>query len=204
MSGPVATKILESLPETGADWCVDRAESERIAGALGRRHYSVKGGGTSYPEVLIGFTSEAADTWEVHNVVPTQVGEISVEQYNRALLDFYDAHIRPHEGTPGLTAAPPRGEHDLSEYMGEEGVRLLEWFSGAANMSTGSSHPMDFRRWLDFVVYCHMKKVSVPGDLFVSALVDDMEWPDDTASELFGQYETFREVLERYDELRQA
>jgi hypothetical protein len=201
MRGPGATNLLASFPTEGPGWHVDKNHSEHVRTRLRRPHYSIRATGDTYPEVFIGITAddEEPDLYTVTNVVPTVNGQLTKDQYNQAVLDFYDRFVRSREG-PELVVSPPRGEEDLSEYLDEDGVQLLGAFSELANKSTGATHPLDAKRWRAFVIHCHVHGVDLPYDALYGALTEEFGWDGDDARELAGQYETFHELLQQYDE----
>jgi len=200
MVGPMARKLLKSLPNIGPGPYVDALESKRVSRSLGAEVFSIRMTGVSYPEVFVGVTADEKDPsrYSVTNVVLVKEGLITVEQYNQAILDFYDQVIRPHEG-PNLIVSPPRGHRDLSEFLPEEGINLLRSFSELANKTTGASHPLDQRRWEMFIIFCHRNNVELNEALLTSALVDEFGWPPDVARDLASSYVSGRELLQHYD-----
>lgn len=156
--------------------------------------------------VRIGFAEDHREpgTFMVSAVLANVIGQrLTMDQGNQAVMDFYGEHIRPFEG-PGLDAAPPRAEQDLSEYMDAEGINLLRSFSDLANKGTGAGHPLDAERWHAFIFHAHATNVEISGDLFMSALIDDFGWHEKGADNLHSQYLAFREILQEYDEWRQG
>lgn len=204
MHGRGAQSLLRGFPKSGPGWHVDEEESSRITKSLRREHFSVRAVGETYPEVFIGITADTSDAelYTVTNVVPTVNGQLTKDQYNQAILDFYDRHVREHEG-PDLVVSPPRGEEDLSEYMGAEGIELLRKFSDLANKGTGTGHPLDAQRWRSFVIWCHLNEVDLPSHILRGALEEEFGWHEEGADELVGKFETARELLEQYDEERE-
>lgn len=193
MCGPAATQLLSQLPTRGPGWYRDPGyDAGKNAKSIGSKQISVRTDhGPTYPAVRIAFVIEDADCYTVSNVVQVAVADLTVTQHNQALRDFYDAHVRSHEG-PDLDTAPPRGERDLSEYLDERGISLLRQFS--ANMSSGASHPQDFQRWAMFVSHTFKTGTVLSNSVLREALIE-LEWPEEIADDLADEYETYIDLL---------
>ena len=89
---------------------------------------------------------------------------------------------------------------NLEDWTSAEAAQKLRVFSAAANKSTGVSHPMDQRRWFDFVIAVHESRKTIGTDLLIRWLHEIEGWDEESAHELAGQYETALSLLQRYDE----
>lgn len=76
----------------------------------------------------------------------------------------------------------------------------LRRFSGAANKSTGASHPSDERRWFDFIVAVHRAGDKLDAARLARWLHEAEGWDEDSAHKLAGNYETSLALLTHYDE----
>lgn len=85
---------------------------------------------------------------------------------------------------------------DWFEPFADEALRL---FSGAANKATGSSHPADWQRWLKFLVAVHRTRVSIVPEKLSKWLIEDEQWPEESAQKLGFQYEFALDVLRQYE-----
>jgi hypothetical protein len=82
-----------------------------------------------------------------------------------------------------------------------ETALLLHRFSAAANKSTGSSHPCDEERWLEFVTAAHREKAALDASTLEQWLREGEGWPEDIASELAVDYEKARSLLSYYEKV---
>ena len=91
-------------------------------------------------------------TWWVSNIVPSEKNELSFDQYNQALENFYRNILMPAiEGTE-INANLTSNEISVGSVAGAEIEKALTSFSNLANKSTGSSHPRDKDRWFKFLI----------------------------------------------------
>ena len=86
-----------------------------------------------------------------------------------------------------------------------EAERALRRFSSAANRSTGSSHPLDERRWMEFVIACAQAtprqdrpplSPTLNGGLLKRWLTEVDAWAADVASHLVELYEFGSSLIE--------
>ena len=75
---------------------------------------------------------------------------------------------------------------------------MLKSFSSCANKSTGSAHPCDQARWLNFLIYSYLNDSKLTTDKLRKWLLDE-RWPDETASDLICEYEFAKELLKTYE-----
>lgn len=155
-----------------------------------------------------GIDESALVLWEedqgykLTNIVPRNVGELRIEQYNAILQDFVTKVAEPaaQGGAFAIeTTAPHQG---LEDWMDADAVDSLRRFSGAANKSTGASHPSDEGRWYQFLIDAHGATKRASPDQLARWLIEVERWPEDTARELAISYEFALGLLERYDGAR--
>jgi len=145
---------------------------------------------------------EEPQGYKVSNIVPRNVGELSIDQYNAILQDFITKVAQPAARGGVFTiesTAPLQGPQD---WMDANAADSLRRFSGAANKSTGASHPLDERRWYQFLIDAHGAAKRATPDQLARWLVEVEQWPEDTARELAISYEFALGLLERYDSSR--
>jgi hypothetical protein len=87
----------------------------------------------------------------VSNIVPEKE-DLSMDTYNEILVEFYERFVRSTVAKLGLTAELTGPIIDLQRELDSATHDALAVFSIAANKATGSGHPSDRRRWLDFLV----------------------------------------------------
>src|SRR3546814_8731568 len=79
---------------------------------------------------------------------------------------------------------------------------LFRSFSAAANKATGASHPLDQRRWFDFIISAHRSGKDIGTDRLARWLHEVEGWDEDSAHRLAGEYERCKELLDREAETR--
>lgn len=97
-----------------------------------------------------GFYRVAADYRGA--IVPTEFGELGITQYNAILADFIERIVRPVASRFDYQIDATEAHQNLEDWTSADAARKLRVFSTAANKSTGASHPMDQRRWFDFII----------------------------------------------------
>jgi hypothetical protein len=90
----------------------------------------------------------------VTNIVPTEIGQLSRRHYNSYIEEFSQI-ASPIAQRLGLQANITSDQRDIRNLLNPEAFAALRVFSVAANKNTGSSHPMDRRRWLAFLILEH-------------------------------------------------
>ena len=135
----------------------------------------------------------------VSNIVPLNKSELSFDEYNQILTEFTNKFVSENVGKLGLDIEVTAGILDIFEYLSDDSYRKLEAFSGGANKSTGTSHPMDQNRWFSFLVSAHKEKADLCAVDLERWLIEQEEWPADVATRIIIQYEQQRELLNYYD-----
>lgn len=137
------------------------------------------------------------DSMRVSNIVPTASGRLSYSEYNLVLEDFATQVLEPVAHANELRVEHTSGFQGLVDWLSPQGVRKLEVFSACANRSTGSGHPNDRDRWLDFIIAAHEDRSNLSGRLS-RWLIEAEKWPEEIARELESEYELGRELLGKY------
>jgi hypothetical protein len=136
-----------------------------------------------------------ADTARVGNIVPMEYGQLSMAQYNSILEDFLTTGVQPLAGKLGLRADATLAVVPLTDLLSETAAKKLKLFSVAANKSTGSSHPADYKRWQDFIVQAHQDGCRLDAPLLRRWLQEVERWPEEQAAELASEYDFGRDLL---------
>jgi hypothetical protein len=140
------------------------------------------------------------DGYYVPNIVPLETGSLSYSQYNTVLGDFI-AHIAaPVVGKFGFTITASAPRQSLDDWISPDTAAKLRRFSGAANKSTGASHPSDERRWFDFVVAVHRAGDKLDAERLARWLHEAEKWDEDSAHKLAGDFENYLRLLVYCDE----
>jgi len=133
----------------------------------------------------------------VSNVIPRDRSHLSEEENSRLLEEFEHEFLRPAASEVGVAAEVIEHRPTLEDELSSEAVRLLRAFSASANRA--GLHPNDRRHWNAFLVRAHQDE-----SYFAAALLDEWlqreGWPEDTRSQLVGEYEAAKSLLAVYDE----
>jgi hypothetical protein len=150
----------------------------------------------------------AADLWldqknpeelAVSNIVPRTKPRLDYDEYNLVLQEFYDRFVSAATRRTRVTARLSKDDVSLEHWVTPDTAGLLRTFSTSANRSTGSHHPLDMGRWLDFVAATHREGSRLdPGTL--RRWLEEVEgWPAEQAQDLAVNYETTRSLFAYYD-----
>ncbi len=137
--------------------------------------------------------------YRVTNIVPRDVGELSIESYNATLKDFVNLVAEPASRTVEFQIEVTSARQSLNDWVSTDVADALRHFSGSANKSTGSSHPLDLQRWFRFIILSHGDSDKLGTDRLIRWLVEVENWPEDKAHDLAIQYEFGLGILEAYD-----
>ena len=85
---------------------------------------------------------------KIANILPDERNSISKQEYNEAVMDFYNDLI---QFNPNYTNCVTTNIFDPLQIMSQEALDKLRGFYILANKSTGSSHPEDEKRWFGFI-----------------------------------------------------
>jgi hypothetical protein len=137
--------------------------------------------------------------FKVTNIVPEKAGSLSRSQYNAVLNEFAEQAIRPAASALGLEVSVTDEHAPITRWLSAEATLLLRQFSENANKGTGSSHPLDFSRWAAFLIQAHRDGSELDAQTLLRWLVEEEDWPEDTADRLAIEYEFSHELLQQYD-----
>lgn len=156
--------------------------------------------GTEFPKA--GLTLWERDgRYAVTNIVPADIRELDVSQYNALLQDFVRHVVEPSQAEAGFTLELTEPVRALDTWISAEAAEALRRFSALANKSTTNSHPMDANRWEEFVVAVHREDERLNTEVLRQWLVEIDGWDDRSASKLVIDYEKGLSLLRTYDRL---
>lgn len=136
----------------------------------------------------------------VPNIVPLQSGSLTYCEYNAVLASFLVCVVEPIAGKFGFKVSITQSSQDIDDWLSSDAANKLRRFSGAANKSTGASHPMDERRWFDFLIAVHRNGEDLGSDRLARWLHEIEGWDEETAHDLAGDFENALSLLTHYDE----
>jgi hypothetical protein len=143
------------------------------------------------------------DGYEVTNIVPRDQRELGYTLYNRLLTEFVDkVAARAAEGA-GFRVETTQSHQSIDQWAHPAVVEALRRFSSAANKSTGSSHPLDQKRWFQFLTASYEHGGELGTDQLARWLIEVEGWSEEVAHNLILQYE-FGLALLRFHESRRS
>jgi hypothetical protein len=134
---------------------------------------------------------------EVANVVPIDRSELTRDQYNAVLCDFVELGAKAAAEELGLKMHLTPDDRAMTDWLSEVTFRKLRQFDALANKSTGSTHPRDRDRWMDFIISAHLEEAPLDTDMLKRWLTEESHWDEETASDLVIEYEFGRGLLNR-------
>lgn len=184
------------------DWSVDHERSDEVKqSALTDEDVVLFRCGEGPEHPAAGLTLWGTeDGYYVPNVVPLEFGSLSFKQYNSVLQHFIDAVAAPVAARLGFELRVTGARQTISDWVSEEVETKLRRFSRLANKSTGAGHPLDERRWFDFILTAHRRKEDFSPDRLFRWLSEVERWDDEAAHKLAGDYERARALLKFSDE----
>lgn len=137
----------------------------------------------------------------VSNIIPAKTGWLTYDQYNAALEHFHENIVCPAITGTDIKADLTSDQISIGSIAGDNVEEAFVRFSNSANKSTGSSHPCDRERWLDFVLLAHKAKSNtdpnkpdLDSDIVIRSLVD-LGWSEETALKLGIEFELAEDIL---------
>ena len=143
------------------------------------------------------------DGYELAQIIPFEGSELSHREHNEILQDFELSVAAPAAVQAGFIVERTTPQETLDNWVSRETAQALRDFSRSATKSTGSSHPLDERRWFNFLIAAHGDKDSkLDTQKLTRWLVEAENWSDDKANELVIEYEFGLNLLREYDKRR--
>ncbi len=201
-AGPVP-KIRDSLLKcVSAPWYHDPEGEQRAGPYLGDDRWPLaiaRAPVHDIPEVLL-FLWQSESDFHISNIVPRQNGELGIAKYNRILQDFVRDVATPAAKESELFLEVTKELEGIDDWTTADAAAALRKFSGLANKSTGASHPLDQRRWFDFILISHRGGKPMDSGLLGRWLIESEGWFEDIARELANDYDTAVQLLKYADE----
>lgn len=168
-------------------------------GSRDRQSYCFQWKGKGFPKAKLWLSFKTDNMLCVSNIVPIEIGQLSRKQYNGIIKKFSD-DLSELTLTTDYNLVIGGEEKNPTEFMSEEVFQKFQTFSGLANKSTGSSHPLDKNRWLDFIISAFKERATISPSQIEKVLVEDEDWPTEQAVELCIEFEFAMELLSAYSE----
>lgn len=192
---------IEEHPTAG--WVRDLAREEELNRESAKKFYCFACQRTADRAAAALFVTHAdrrATSWlYVSNIVPREVQQLSLDEYNHILNEFATRFARPAADSLGIRVELSSPEQSIEDWLSSETAKRLKAFSRGANKLTGSSHWADRERWYDFLIAIHRSRENPDVGLLQRWLIEEEKWPDDITSDLVSEYEFARGLLDRFD-----
>lgn len=133
----------------------------------------------------------------VSNIVPKDLGKLSKDQYNAILEEFLNRFVEHAAKGLDIQIITTPDERSMDNAMSPEMSHLLKQFSAAANKASGGTHPLDERRFFNFIVQAHHES-SLLDETSLIGLLGDEGWSNSHAQELSSKYCFGRDLLKHY------
>lgn len=155
------------------------------------------------PAATLFIAEKSPELLYVSNIVPQDERQLGYGDYNRILEEFCQRFVRPSAERTGVAVELTDAQAELEHWLSPAAAEKLRNFSAQANRSTGSAHPIDHERWMDFLVAAHRESSNLDGVSLRRWLIETEGWPTEVAVQLVSEYEIGRDVL-AYSELRRG
>jgi hypothetical protein len=141
------------------------------------------------------------DGYRVANIVPREAGELGISTYNAVLRDFIERIAEPASQAGGFLIEVTAAHQTLDDWADAETAKALRRFSNLANKATGAAHPLDERRWFEFLITAHRRSADLDPGRLVRWLVESEGWSDEVAQRLARDYEFGRALLKANEQI---
>lgn len=147
---------------------------------------------------LILTLNDERSSVDIVNIVPTQesgTSQIGYAEYNR-LLDIY----RDDVFAEIVTQHGNKIEENTEDYTIEDVIPLsYQSLNKWLNAYPLSGHPLDTKRWYDFVIQLHLSEEHLAIGDFEKYIEEAYGWDEDDISRFSSKLESHLELLEYYD-----
>lgn len=133
--------------------------------------------------------------YDVVNIIPLEVHQLGVADYNDLLNDFIDRVVVPASKEFQFDFHYTERLQTLTDWISEDAADALHKFSLAANKSTGAGHPSDRRRWFEFLSAVYENHAKLDTELLGRWLVEVENWPPEMAHDLVDKYQYSMDFL---------
>jgi len=196
LNGNTIESLIEECTKQCNEFWKRAVEREENASSLGEKAYCFEHSeGDGLRNAGLTLFEKENNTWYVPNIVPIKTGQLSHNEYNDLLNSFIDSIVKPVIIGSPVQIEITNNQIFLEDVVGIEATDKLKRFSILANMSTGSSHPMDKGRWFDFLFTVSNKGVELDTDLLMSSLIKQ-GWSEESAHELAIEFEFAQGLLD--------
>jgi len=170
---------------TSSDHWKRNQEKELELSEIGNEQICFEYIGKLLPSSLLWVSDDAGGiNGYVTNIIPMNKSSLSIDEYNELIDVWADEYLKnyPHSYTIGSA------ERTIESEYGKTASDALKYFSEYANKSTGHSHPLDEKRWFEFIYETIIYGKMIEGELLRHELALH-GWNEDSAYDLSLDYE---------------
>ncbi|HYP05946.1 MAG TPA: hypothetical protein VER03_06895 [Bryobacteraceae bacterium] len=179
-------------------WSRDRDREQQVGrAALGAMYCFACAPLVSRPASELWLATHTDGHLYVSNILAENLPSLTYDQYNAILGDFHDTCVRPAAEASGVKTELTSFDPQLEDFMSTGIANLLRSFSAHANRSI--LHPLDRKRWNEFLVAAHREGCRLSADMLQRWLIEEQKWPEDEAINLAIEYDHARDLLEIYE-----
>lgn len=135
------------------------------------------------------------DTLYTSNIVPVMTNRLSISEYNEIQRKFCSELLSKADKKFKLNIELSKETIELEDLVSSEAAQALRSFSRLANKSTGHAHPLDQKRWFEFIKLTAESSYKISPEQLEKFLVED-GWSENSSIELACDYEYSIELLE--------
>lgn len=149
--------------------------------------------GKNIASVTLVYTKKERRIW-LSNIVPCQVNELTIDQYNSIFDIFCREIVVPSVGELKFTITTDT--YTAIDVMSPETWKLLDCFNTSANRT--SLHPNDTQRWHLFVISAFENNNGPDPSTLGRVLHEQLGWTEEQTMRLVTQYEDEIALLREY------
>ena len=145
------------------------------------------------------------DGLTVTNINSEVNGHLDIVQYNHILTVFFDEVIRRVINPNTMQCTLTVEEEHIESFLHPETFQFLNYWQATCNKSAPISHPLDLKKWLEFLISYVTKEQPryLTMSDFSQWLSEDCHWPsgfNDSIEEMAINFEYSVELLDKYKE----
>lgn len=131
------------------------------------------------------------DELYVTNITSEKNSNLGITNYNFVLNRFFEDFLK-YFIDETFTVQMTGQEFKLEDHMPADVYRKLTLWADTCNKDGGTTHPIDYQRWMEFVVAAFENDIDVTAADLEHWLLEDKHWPigfNDTISKVAVMYE---------------
>lgn len=194
-------KLMEYITtQLTSDWCREIEDEASVRRQVSSELFCFqRSTSADRPGALLWIAYHDPTELYVSNVVPSEAGSLTYDEYNSIVEEFYRIFVLPAAPSHSVSVDLGRADVGLEEWLDGATAKYLATFSACANKSTGAGHPLDQQRWYEFIISAHITHADLHPDTLARWLHEQEGWSDSMASDLAIDYEKARALLRAYD-----